>query len=85
LADAFESQSGYAGLFEELVSTGRFEVFVYDDDIPYLVSIVDETVHIGAHEGEEPRAIVETDSSEVNEWAEGMYHEYKQEAEQLVP
>ena len=83
-ANAFQSNPRYVELFEELVPTGRFRVFVCDGDLPYLLSVLDETVKIGVDEQGEPRAFLETDSAEVNEWADSVYNDYKQQAKRIV-
>jgi predicted transcriptional regulator len=85
VADASEANPRHAVLFDEVVAPERLKIFIYNENIPYLVSILDETVHVGVHKGVEPRAIVEADSEDVNEWANGVFGEYKQEAEQIIP
>jgi predicted transcriptional regulator len=85
LANAFQSNPRYVELFKELVPTGRFEVFVCDGGLPYLLNVLNETVQIGVDEEGEPRAFLETDSAEVNEWADSVYNDYKQQAKRIVP
>jgi predicted transcriptional regulator len=85
VAELFQSNPKFQEVMGPMVETGRIEVFLYDGDIPYFVGVYDETVQMGAEEGDVPRGIVESDSAEVNAWAEGVYNEYKQEAEQIIP
>jgi hypothetical protein len=39
---------------------------------------------MGVDEDGEPRGILETDSVEVKNWAEGKYDEYRQRAEKIT-
>jgi hypothetical protein len=83
VAEMFQSNPDYVELFEGMVDTGRFEVYVCGSGIPYYLGIFDRTVQIGVNENGEPRGLLETDSEEVREWAERKYDSCKQEAEVL--
>ena len=83
VADAFGSDP-YTPVVEEMVATGRFDVFVYEGSFPYGLALVDGTVQIISDENEEPRALVETRAEEVWDWAEDTYAQYKQESEKLI-
>jgi DNA-binding Lrp family transcriptional regulator len=52
------------------------------DDLPFVLAIFDDRVEIGVCEpdGRQLRVFVDTDSSEVHEWAEVVYEAYKTEA-----
>lgn len=80
VAHTMQVNPDYAGLTEDLAATGRFQIYEYDGDIPYFVGVFDDTVQIGVDEAGEPRAIVETENSEVRRWAEATFEEYKQQA-----
>lgn len=81
IAETFRSNPDFVPLIEEMADTGRFEVRVYDGEIPYYLGVLDETVQIGVDEAGEPRAILETENEAVAEWAAGVYGEYKRESE----
>ncbi len=83
IAEVFQSNPDYSSLFEEMVDTGRFEVRVYDGDIPYYLGLLDETVQIGVDEDGEPRAMVETENEAVADWAASIFEEYKRHSEPL--
>lgn len=80
VADIHITKPQYAALTEELFETGRFELFVYDGSLPYSLIITDEGVQIGVDDAGEPRALLESTSDEVHEWANQVYVDYKQQA-----
>lgn len=85
VAETTQSAPGFAELTEELIPTGRFEVSVYDDSIPYFLGLFEETVQIGVDEDGEPRAILESDSKKVYKWAEQKYEEYDERSTPVIP
>lgn len=85
VAKTLQDDPGYAELTEEMVATGRFDIYVYDGPIPYAVLLLDETVQIGVDEGGEPRALLETESEQVRTWAEEKIETYKQQSTNLTP
>lgn len=84
VAETLQSKDDYAELTEEMAATGRFRLYEYDDDIPYFVGRFDDIVQIGADDGGEPRALLETDNLHVQEWAATTIEEYKREAELVM-
>jgi predicted transcriptional regulator len=84
VAAAFEENPEYADPVAEMAATGRLSVFRATSELPLPVGLVDETVQILAAEGEEPRALVETDHPVVREWALKTFETCKQAAEPLV-
>lgn len=85
VADTLLSETNFAPLTEELLETGRFDLFVYEGEVPLFVGVFDdETVQIGVDEDGEPRALLETDRSGVREWAHETIDEYKQHATPAV-
>lgn len=84
IAEVHMSNTSYAELTEEMIATGRVAYFEYAEEFPYPLVIIDDTVQIVVSEGDEPRALLETDSPEVRDWAEGKYDEYKQQSEKLT-
>lgn len=83
VAQTLQSGPDYVEFTEDMAVTGRYELYQYDGDVPYFVGLLDETVQIGVDEAGEPRALVETDNAEVQDWAEATFEEYKQEANRL--
>ena len=84
VADTFQSDSRYKELTSEMATTGRFDVYVYNGRIPYALCLLDETVQIGVDEEGEPRALLETESAAVRDWAEETYEAYKAQATQVI-
>jgi predicted transcriptional regulator len=84
IADLYRSAPEYTELWEEMVATGRFELFVYDGTIPYALCVFDDTVQIVVAEGDEPRALLETAADDVREWAMETYRRYKRQSNQLL-
>lgn len=77
VADTFESNPQYAELIDDVVADGRMDVLVYDDTIPYNLNIIDETVQILVAEGDEPRALLESDAEAVYDWAVHTFENYR--------
>ena len=75
----------YAEAFERIARTDCFDIFVYHDDLPYYLGLIDERVQVGI-EGENrvPKALLETESAAAREWAESKYSEVRQQAELVV-
>lgn len=83
--DTWQSNPQYATLTEELLATGRFDIAIYEGDIPCLICVFDEeTVQLGAVKDGEPRALIETDADEILAWAERTLDEYRQQATELA-
>lgn len=84
VAETWRSDPQYAELTEAMLETGRFDIHVYDGDIPYFLGVFDrETVQIGVDEDDEPRALLETDADAVRSWAEQTFTDYKKRATPL--
>lgn len=84
VAKTYESNPDYAPLYEEMVGTGRFEVRVYDGDIPYYLGLLDGTVQIGVDEDGEPRGLLESDAAELGAWAAEKYEDYRRQSRMIV-
>lgn len=74
----------YAPVVAEMVDAGGLRVFRADEELPLSVGVVDDRVQFIAAEGEEPRALVETDCREVREWAVERFEACKREAEPVT-
>lgn len=84
VAQVIQSKEEYTNLIEEMESTGRIEVRVVDDSIPYYVGLLNGTVQIGVEDDNGlPRALLETDSDEARKWAERTYERYRRASESL--
>jgi len=69
----------FADLFREQLATGQLTVLVCDGDLPFYLGLADdERVQIGVEDDEGfPRALLDTDTTAVREWAESVYDEYR--------
>lgn len=78
VAEVMFTDPSFAELTEEMVATGRLDLHVSEEPIPYFVGVIDdETVQIGVDEDGEPRAILETGREEIRLWAHETIDAYK--------
>lgn len=84
IADIHFSNSAYKELTEEMVETGRSDYFVYDGELPYALVLIDGLAQVVVADGDEPRAMLETDSEEVIDWAQNKYESYKQQSQKVT-
>lgn len=84
VVDTLRSAPEYAELSEEMAATGRLHVYEFEADIPYFVGLLDDTIQIGVDEEGEPRALLETTNTEVQDWAAATFEEYKQQSEPVI-
>lgn len=80
IVDTYRTQPEYRDLFEDLADLDRFEISEYDGRLPFSITLVDETVQLIAAEGNEPRAMLESDDPALHRRAESMFEEYKRQA-----
>ena len=73
----------FAPVMKEKIRTGRSPVFVSQDSVPFYLGLTDDgRVQVGlADDDGLPRALLETTDESVREWAEGMYQEFRTQAE----
>jgi predicted transcriptional regulator len=81
VAETLLSDPDFADLTVEMIETGRFELSVYDGEIPYYLGVHDDRVEIGVDDDETPKAFVEATSEQVYEWAQSKYAQYESAAE----
>lgn len=81
IVDTWRTTPQYAELVGEMLDTGRFQIFVYDGDLPYSLVVIDDIVQITVDEDGDPCALLEAASAEVKKWADQRYETYKQQAE----
>lgn len=83
-AEVLQSGSSYAPLISELLESGNLRVFIYDGSILYHLGIYDDVVQIGVEDDNGmPRAMIETESKGVREWAEQKYEYYREQSREL--
>lgn len=82
--ETFQNDPNYTKLVEEMMETGRFTIYRAETELPVSVGVIDGTVQIIAADGEEPRALLETDTTEVRDWATATFNEYKHQAEPVM-
>lgn len=80
VAETHRSDPNYRDLTERMVATGRVEYHVVDGLLPYALAIVDDLVQLAVAEGDEPRALVESDSAVLYAWAQDTFDGIKREA-----
>lgn len=81
VAEIMFSEPAFGELTEEMIATGRLDLYISEEPIPYFVGVFDdETVQIGVDEDGEPRALVETDREDVRAWANNIVVTYKNQA-----
>lgn len=84
VAETHRTAPQYRELYEDLAGTDRYEMYVYDGSIPFALCRLDDTVQIVVAEGEEPRALLESDAPEVRNWAERTYEAYRAQATEIT-
>lgn len=82
--DVFRSEPEFREYFEDKMAADECSILVTDADVPYYLGILDEEVQIGISENGRPRALLTTDSSDVFEWAERTFTEYKADARPMA-
>jgi predicted transcriptional regulator len=71
---------------QEMVETGRAEVFVFHGDVPSTTFVVDDAVLLCLSGGEgAPLAVIETDDEAVHSWAESTIDDHCRDGERLDP
>lgn len=66
---------------EQVLDTGNVEVFVYEEDLPFGLLVVDDSVAVGAYdEYGTMRALLVSDSEAVREWAMSTFERYKEDS-----
>lgn len=68
--ETYRANSSYADYYRSLRESDRARYWVYEGDIPFYLGVLNETVQIGVNEGDEPRALLESEDPAVREWAE---------------
>lgn len=81
ILESILSDEGYEREMMKMDESERFEIAIYDGEIPYFLGIYDEMVHVGVEDDEGiPQALLESDADVVREWAEDTYASYREES-----
>lgn len=74
--------SRYEGWFDEVRGSGRTETYIYEGSFPLGLTIMDDTVFVGAYDDDGiARTLLENDTEEMLEWAEEYHEKYKSRSE----
>jgi predicted transcriptional regulator len=73
----------FAPLMREKMQTGRSAVFVARESLPFYLGLTDDgRIQVGlADDDGLPRALLETADESISSWAEGVYRDYREQAE----
>ena len=73
----------FAPLMREKMQTGRSAVFIAQESLPFYLGLADcGRIQVGlADEDGFPRALLETANESISSWAEGVYRDYREQAE----
>lgn len=86
LAPTIQDQPEYKELAEELHQAHRCELLISDRVISFYLGLFGQRVQIGVEDNDGmPRALVETNTDEVREWAEQTYEKYRMQADYFTP
>lgn len=83
VVETFRTNPNYERYYDDLVETERYELYRYEDEIPYYLGIIDGVVQIGVDEDGEPRALLETRNDDVREWAVSKFRDYRTQADRV--
>jgi len=79
VVETLRSDPNYATPCEAMRETDRFDLSVYDGEVPYYLGLLDDTVQIGVEDDEGmPRALLETDVEGIGKWATDTYAGYRE-------
>lgn len=84
--DAIRDEPHLVEQTQEILETGRAEVYFHDGDVDSTVIVADDVVLLCLSGGEgAPRAVIETKSETVRSWAASRFESYREAAEKLEP
>ena len=78
--DTLRNSPDYRRIYDGLIESERFDLYSTDEEVLYYLGILDDIVQIGVDEDGEPRALLETEHSEVRGWARDAYEEHLSQA-----
>ncbi|ODR82664.1 hypothetical protein BG842_15565 [Haladaptatus sp. W1] len=77
-ARTLQSSPQYAELFDKTCQSDCLDVRVTDRDVPFYLGLFDTVVQIGVEDDDGmPRALVESSSTDVRDWAERTYETFR--------
>ncbi|WP_411967485.1 helix-turn-helix transcriptional regulator [Haloferax sp. YSSS75] len=83
VAETFRSNPEYTEPLNHLLDTGILTLYVSDEEIPYYLGVLDDTVQIGVSDEGIPRALLETKSDDVKEQAVDILNNYIDKSKQI--
>ena len=85
VAETLRAESAYQSVVSDLLSADNCRLFVAGE-IAYYLGLCETCVQIGVEDNSGlPRALVETDATDVREWAERSYDQYRRQATPFTP
>ncbi|MFW6320600.1 MAG: helix-turn-helix transcriptional regulator [Halohasta sp.] len=82
VAATLRTRPTYRTLIEEMVDSGNYDLYCTDHGVPFYLGVFEELIQIGVTDDDgQPRALAETNASEIREWAERTYDEYLSHAD----
>lgn len=69
VAETLREDPDYRPLTADLAATDRFDVRVATDDVPFYLGVLDGVTQLGVDDDGQPRALLETDTDAVRDWA----------------
>ncbi len=67
----------YRELLDDMLETGRLNVFMCEEMCQFYLGLTDTVIQIGVQDDEGmPRGLIELESHEARQWAEGIYERY---------
>lgn len=84
--EAISANEEYADEFEATLGTDGVRFYVYDDTIPFVFGLMDDTVILGVNDDMGmPEAVVVSEAPAVREWAHSRFESYRSAASELEP
>lgn len=80
--DAIKADPEYAELIDE-VCESDLVLSIYEEEMPFYLGIFDSMVQIGVEDEGAPKALIESRSADIENWAEHTFEEYLADAEPL--
>lgn len=79
VAETLRTDESLAPLTGEMLATDRFDLYVYDGEVPYMLGIVDDRIHLAVDDGES-LALIECAAESIGAWARETYRGYRRAA-----
>lgn len=84
VVQTIRSSPKYERVVDDVLDSGRHDVFVAAEQLPFFLAIMDDYIQIAVADADRmPRALVESEQGEVYDWAEQTYNRYRRTAAPL--